>query len=240
MRTGPFVSIWLLALLSIVKVKQSVAYDLKTSPEKSLYSNAAYPYFIRIVFRFYGYAIDDFNVIESQALQQTIAKYASIKYISGSEDVIEINSLEEFNPAGNKGGKGASTNVDIRIYSKSIEHAQSVKLQLNKIRQSSNAIENLFKQEVQNVAGNTTRTVPSDFYIYVKYQGEIIANQPRTRNYWYLFASSIVSSLIGALVVTSQAFRRYDFDPLRAPTKTVDTGKYEYVIDTENEESKGQ
>ena len=32
----------------------------------------------------------------------------------------------------------------------------------------------------------------------------------------------------------------YDFDPLRAPTKTVDTGKYEYVIDTENEESKGQ
>ena len=58
------------------------------------------------------------------------------------------------------------------------------------------------------MAGNTTRTVPSDFYIYVKYQGEIIANQPRTRNYWYLFASSIVSSLIGALVVTSQAFRR--------------------------------
>ena len=78
------------------------------------------------------------------------------------------------------------------------------------------------------------------FLYLCKYQGEIIANQPRTRNYWYLFASSIVSSLIGAFVVVSQAFRRYDFDPLRAPTKTADTGKYEYVVDTENEESKGQ
>eukprot|EP00944_MAST-04C_sp_MAST-4C-sp1_P003606 g3606.t1 len=240
MRTGPFVSIWLLALLSIVKVKPSVAYDLRTSRGKSLYTNAAYPFFVRIVFRFYGYGVDDLGVIEAQACQRAIATYVSLKYVSGSEDVIEINSVEVFNPAGNKGGKGASTNVDIRIYSKSIEHAQSVKLQLNKIRQSSNAIENLFKQEVQNVAGNTTRTVPSDFYIYVKYQGEIIANQPRSRNYWYLVASSIVSSLIGAFVVMSQAFRRYDFDPLQAPTKTVDTGKYEYVIDTENEESKGQ
>ena len=55
-----------------------------------------------------------------------------------------------------------------------------------------------------------------------------------------MIASSIASSLIGAFVVMSQAFRRYDFDPLCAPTKTVDTGKYEYVIDTENEESKGQ
>ena len=240
MRTGSFASIWLLALFSVVKVNPSVAYDLRTSPEKSLYTNAAYPYFIRIVFRFYGYAVDDLNVIDTQSFQRALATYASVNDASDSEDVIEINSLEEFNPAGNKGGKGASTNVDIRIYSKSIEHAQSVKLQLDKIRKSPTAIENIFKQEVQNMAGNTTRTVPSDFYIYVKYQGEIIANQPRTRNYWYLFASSIVSSLIGALVVTSQAFRRYDFDPLQAPTKTVDTGKYEYVIDTENEESKGQ
>ena len=240
MRTAPFFSIWLLALLSVVKVKQSVAYDLQTSPEKSLYSNAAYPYFIRIVFRFYGYASNDLNAIETQALLQTIAKYVSIETISGSDDVIELNSLEEFNPAGDKGGKGASTNIDIRIYSKSIKHAQSIKLNLDKIRQSSSTIESIYKQEVQNMAGNTTHTVPTGFYIYVKYQAEIIANQPRSRNYWYLLASSILSAIIGAFVVMSQAFRRYDFDPLLGPSKAVDTGKYEYVVDTEDGESKSQ
>ena len=56
MRTEPFVSIWLLALLSIVKVKPSVAY-VKNKSSKSLYTNAAYPFYVRIVFRFYGYGI---------------------------------------------------------------------------------------------------------------------------------------------------------------------------------------
>ena len=35
MRTESFVSIWLLALFSVVKVNPSVAYDLRTSPEKN-------------------------------------------------------------------------------------------------------------------------------------------------------------------------------------------------------------
>ena len=101
MRTGPFVSIWLLALLSIVKVKPSVAYDLRTSRGKSLYTNAAYPFYVRIVFRFLWVRarMNPLGVIEAQACQRAIATYVSLKYVSGSEDVIEINSVGGVQPS---------------------------------------------------------------------------------------------------------------------------------------------
>ena len=49
--------------------------------------------------------------------------------------------------------------------------------------------------------------------------------------------SCIVATIIGSMVVTTQAMRRYDFDPLNEPTQTVDTGKYEYVVDDGEEKT---
>eukprot|EP00943_MAST-04B_sp_MAST-4B-sp1_P006430 g6430.t1 len=170
----------------------------------------------------------------------TLSNIAGVKNVSGSADVIEISSVKSFNPKGDKGGKGASTNVETKVYVVDVSSGHKFKFKINSYRDDRAPIEELFKKSVVIVYNNPNGTyaVPDGFYIYIQSRATIISNQDENRHYWHLLISSIFSALIGAFVITSQAFRRYDFDPLREPTQAVDLGKYEYVLDDGDSEEK--
>ena len=232
-------TISVLLFIFLNNVNHVSGYDLATQPEKSLYAIPSYPYYVRNIFRFYGYSTTQITLVEKLAIEQTIATIANVRNVSGSTDVIEISSVSEFNPEGGRGGIGVSTTIETKVYVATLNNAQVFKLKINKMRDDRTEIETLFKDSVKAIAtSNSTNLIPDGFYIFMQYSAEIHANQPINRNYWQLLISCIVATIIGSMVVTTQAMRRYDFDPLNEPTQTVDTGKYEYVVD-DGEEKKG-
>ena len=99
--------------LKDVRVK---AYDLEKEPTKSLHADPRYPFYVHTTFRFYQYSDSEITSIERSALEMTLSNIAGVKNVSGSADVIEISSVKSFNPKGDKGGKGASTNVETKVY----------------------------------------------------------------------------------------------------------------------------
>ncbi len=229
-------------VLSILFLKDACvkAYDLETEPTKSLHADPRYPFYVHTIFRFYQYSSDEITYIERSALEMTLNTIADVKNVSGSADVTEISSVVSFNPKGDKGGKGASTTIETKVYVTDVSSGHKFKFKINSYRDDRTPIEELFKKSIViiNNNPNKTYTVPDGFYIYIYTRATIVSNQDENRHYWHLLISSIFSALIGSFVITSQALRRYDFNPLNEPTQAVDQGKYEYVLDDDSEEKK--
>ncbi len=235
-----FITIFVLSILFLKGIRVK-AYDLESEPTKSLYADPRYPFYVYTTFRFYQYSSDEITQIEKLAFELTLRSLANFKNVSHSADVIEISSVTEFNPKGDRGGKGASTMIETKVYVTDVSDGHKIKVKINSYRDDRSPIEELFKKSIASMSNaNQTYTVPDGFYIYIHSRATIITNENENRHYWHLLISSIFSALVGSLVITSQALRRYDFNPLNEPTQAVDHGKYEYVIDDgDGEEKKG-
>ena len=208
-----------------------------TTVESSLVGSPAYSAYVRMVIRFFNHPYSDFSdsLEEQQIFEDSIAAVCTPSFGGSPHEAIQLTDFTEHDPEGSKGGPGNSFDIDFKIFVKTSEEAKNIKIALVKVRDDINLLETNFTGLYKT---RKNKALSSSFKMYAVWGPETLMNESPGRNNGKLVASSTLCAMIGVIIVVSQAFRRYDFDPTLPPTTKESNSKWEYVLEKEGDEEK--